>query len=980
MLVLAARAASGSETVELRAGEHPGFGRIAIEWKTPVAYEAKVEGDTLTIHFARPFTAQLNVIASALDHYVASAGQSADGTTITAKLLHPVEVRTTLVNRNIVAVDLLAPAAGLPAAKAKDKAKDRSKEKPAKPAAQDTAELRAQPQVAPLAIVPPAGIPNPAVTRSVAASASASDLPPAPPTSSQPPSTNAAVSFAPQLVSESGTTSLRFDWPVPTAAAVYRRGSALWIVFATPAKLDLDSLRAHGQGVISAVDVVPTGTGTALRFVIADNLNPSARRAGNSWIIDLKNTPTSPDAPIPVDPRPGATIPSVELHVHQASGPLSIRDPVLGDRLIVVPVAELGRGIDATRSFVDFRLIETEQGIVIRPNTDDLSVQPGTDTVEITRPNGLALSNERDRILGGGGVPADLHRLYDFTGWRGPVSETFVQRRRKLESAAADAEPAARTAPRLDLARFYLAYLFGPEALGVLAQVERDDPQAASDRSAQALKGAACFLSDEYDCAQQVFGLATFDNEPEAALWRGAIAAQNADWNGAAREFAQSLGLIQTYPKVLRDRFALTAAESLIETDRGSGAGPLIDMVMKDSPSAGDEAMAEYLYGKREQQLGQLEPALEEWVKVAASGDRKARARALYARAMALYDSKQASRLDTINAVDALRFSWRGDAFEFSLLRQLGELQLAEGQLSEGIEALHEAVIYFPDFPASKDVAKEAADSFANVYLGKGADDIPPVKALALYGEFQDLEPAGDRHDAIVRKLIDRLVSVDLLDQAAVLLDDQVKNHLTGHDKARGATQLALINLMNRQPKAAVAALDVDVGNDLPTDLKRQRTELRARAFMDIDKAPDALALLANDNSVDAARLRADIYWHQQDWKDAAKVFAQLAGPPPAQGPLGAELSRIVLAWAAALTLDGDQEGVARLRASFGPAIAGTQTAQAFGLITEDPNTGIAGGGTPADVAARVAEIGTLQSFMSAYRQRLASDGLSAIN
>ena len=152
----------------------------------------------------------------------------------------------------------------------------------------------------------------------------------------------------------------------------------------------------------------------------------------------------------------------------------------------------------------------------------------------------------------------------------------------------------------------------------------------------------------------------------------------------------------------------------------------------------------------------------------------------------------------------------------------------------------------------------------------------------------------------------------------------------------------------------------------------------RARALTDLNRVPDALALLQNDNSVDAARLRADIYWRQKDWDNAAKVFAQLAGAPPAQGPIGVELSRILLAWSAALALDGNQDGLDKLRKDWGPAIVGTQTAQAFNLITEDGNAGLAGGGNAADVAARVAEIGNLQGFLAAYRKRLASDGLNA--
>ena len=487
-------------------------------------------------------------------------------------------------------------------------------------------------------------------------------------------------------------------------------------------------------------------------------------------------------------------MPSVELHVHQASKPLTIKDPVLGDRLVVVPVAELGRGVDSTRSFVDFRLLTTEQGIVIRPNTDDLTVAPDSDTVEIARPNGLVLSDERDRLLGG--APADLHRLFDFTGWLGSDTQTFIERRSQLENAAANADPSARTAPRLALARFYFANLFGAETLGVIEQIERDDPTAAADRSVQALKGAACFLADDMDCAQHQLGLAALDNEPEAALWRAALAGEQADWNAAAREFTDSVGLLPGYPKALRDRFTLSAAQAMIETDRASAAGPLLDLVMKDKPSASDEAMAEYLTGRREQSLGNLEAALEEWVKVAASGDRRARARSLYSRAMALYDSKKASRLDTINALDALRFSWRGDAFEFGLLRELGELQLAEGDADGGHGSAARSGDLFPGLSGREGRRQEAADSFANLFLGKPADDIPPVKALALYTEFHDLEPTGDRHDAIVKKLIDRLVSVDLLDQATALLDDQIKNHLHGPRQGAGrdAARLAAVD------------------------------------------------------------------------------------------------------------------------------------------------------------------------------------------
>jgi hypothetical protein len=622
--------------------------------------------------------------------------------------------------------------------------------------------------------------------------------------------------------------------------------------------------------------------------------------------------------------------------------------------------------------------MQSVQGVVLRPNSDNLYVQIESDAVDITRPGGLVLSDERDRLLGHAGTNA--HRLFDFAGWGATGTADYTERRGELDRAVADAAPASRTAPRLALAHFYFANLFGPETLSVLGQIETDDPQGAADPSFHALKGAACILAGDDACAQQELGLASLDNEPEIALWRGSFAAGKGDWPDASREFLRGIGILSSYPKPLRNRFALQAAETMLESDNGSAAGPLIDMVLKDDPERGAEAMATYLEGKREQALGHLEPALELWVKVAAMGDRPSRARALYARAMALYEANKTSRLDTINALDELRFSWRGDNFEFALLRRLGELQVAEGDVDGGLESLHEAATYFADYPAAKDVSKEAADTFADMFIGKTADDMPPVKALALYDEFHDLEPQGDRHDAIVRKLVDRLVAVDLLDRASALLDDQVKNHLSGHDKARAATQLALLRLMNRQPDQALAALDIDVTAGLTPDLTRQRLELKARALVDLKRAPDALAALASDPSVDADRLRADIYWSQQDWKDAAKVLTGLAGQPPASGQLDADGQRVVLGLATALTLAGDQDGITKLRQSFSAAIAGTPSADDFKVVTDDGSIAAAAGGSASDVAAHIAQVSTLQNFMTAYKKRVDSDKLSAIN
>ena len=77
----------------------------------------------------------------------------------------------------------------------------------------------------------------------------------------------------------------------------------------------------------------------------------------------------------------------------------------------------------------------------------------------------------------------------------------------------------------------------------------------------------------------------------------------------------------------------------------------------------------------------------------------------------------------------------------------------------------------------------------------------------SLFYDFRELTPIGRRGDEMIRRLADRLVSVDLLDQAAELLQHQVDHRLQGAARAQVATRLAVIYLMNRKPDRALAVL-----------------------------------------------------------------------------------------------------------------------------------------------------------------------------
>ncbi|MGE5200837.1 MAG: hypothetical protein ACM3O6_02115, partial [Acidobacteriota bacterium] len=419
-------------------------------------------------------------------------------------------------------------------------------------------------------------------------------------------------------------------------------------------------------------------------------------------------------------------------------------------------------------------------------------------------------------------------------------------------------------------------------------------------------------------------------------------------------------------------------AEALIRTDDADAAGALMRLVRADAPSPGDYAMARYLEGLQAKARGDLAGALEIWQAVARLNDRPSRARALGERAMALFQSGKISRADAIQQLDGLRFAWRGDAFEFDLLHQLGTLLIADGDYRRGLDALRQAASNFPRHPETPLVREQMVAAFTEAFTGKIAEDASPLKALALFEEFKDLVPAGAEGSAILRRLCDRLIAVDLLTQADALLEDQATNRLAGAEKAHAATELAVVRLMDRRPEAALKALDIALAGEISPALRRQRQQLRAHALTELGRTQEALAAIASDHSRSADRLRADVYWRTQNWPEAARIFERLVDAPEGEGKPDKADARMILNWAAALTLAGDRGGRERLRERFGAAMAASPYATAFRLIAGDEGTDAAD--DPRERARRLSDIVELKNLASELRSSLGAEKPGAVN
>jgi hypothetical protein len=144
------------------------------------------------------------------------------------------------------------------------------------------------------------------------------------------------------------------------------------------------------------------------------------------------------------------------------------------------------------------------------------------------------------------------------------------------------------------------------------------------------------------------------------------------------------------------------------------------------------------------------------------------------------------SELETLTAV------WRGDETEVEALQVLARLYTEERRYRDSFYVMRSAMAARPDWEMTRRIQEGAAATFEALFLAGKGDALPAVDALALFYDFRELTPIGRRGDEMIRRLADRLASVDLLDQAADLLQYQVDHRLQGAARAQVATRLAV--------------------------------------------------------------------------------------------------------------------------------------------------------------------------------------------
>ncbi len=913
--------------LDVRVAEAQGFTRLEFQWAGGARVTTRREGDKLILRFSRDAKPDIGMLKATPPRWVkAVEARSTGGVLEMVLTLDPRADATVGQADGATFVNIAEKQAPAPA--------------PAEPPPQEVATTDAPPR------------PNPVPASGVV-----------------PVSVDAAAAV----------TRLRFDWAAPVGAAVFRRGEALWVVFDAPARLNTSKLPANGERY-RKLQTLGGGDYTALRLVVARNIPVNVVGEGSSWTLSLGGgAPASRDdtggtVKVERDPEhPGLTV-----AMAGAGRPVWIDDPAVGDRLAVVPALAPAKGLSGRRDFVDLSMLPTLQGLAIEAYAPGLSMAVEGDLVRIGKGSGLALSplwaTEQAAAAEAeldAPAKASMPALIGDNWAKVKNDHGFMDRYDQLMAAAAAETEKGATAPteaRMALARFLVGSELSYEAIGVLNAAGRARETLMGDAEFRGLRGMARVMAGRLKEADADLSVAVLGDDPSSSAWRGYVSAKQGQWTDARAKFAQAAQAMDLFPPLWRARFERADAEAAIALgDHAAAAGCLNRADIAGLPPA-EQLANQLMQARLLEAKGEKDKALAVYELIAQAPLEQYAAPALLRATQIKLEQGKINAAQAVPIFDGLRYRWRGDATELETIRLLGQLYISQGRYREGLEALRSAGTRLPDLPQAVDLQNDLMATFKALFLDGLADGLEPIQSLGLYKDFKDLTPIGADGDMMVRKMARRLVDVDLLDQAAELMKWQVENRLDGVPRAKVATDLALIYLMNRQPEQALQAINTSRTTVLPTALNTERRLITARALMGVGRLDAALEVIENDTGLDVMDVRAEIAWKARSWPLAGDMFEKQLGDrwknPAALRP--DEEGRLLRA-GVAYSLAGDEDALARMRDRYQPMFATARNPDALNVAFASMDGGRL---TTADFGRSVAETEAFNGWVGKMKQK----------
>ncbi|MBX2834396.1 MAG: hypothetical protein KTR28_05440, partial [Micavibrio sp.] len=399
-------------------------------------------------------------------------------------------------------------------------------------------------------------------------------------------------------------------------------------------------------------------------------------------------------------------------------------------------------------------------------------------------------------------------------------------------------------------------------------------------------------------------------------------------------------------PPLIRSAMGLGLAEINLRSGKPVIADKFMGMAEKDYPYLPPHLRGNliYLQGEKARQEGSNELTEKSWLRLARGEDDLFRVKGSLALTRFLVDQGKMPPRQAIDKLEGLRYAWRGDDLEANVNYWLGRTYFENNDYIKGLNIMRDASTYASHSGLAEKITNDMSQLYIDLFTGDKLKDVPPEDAVNLYEQFRELSPPDDRGDKIVERLAEHLANAGLVGRAGDLMKNQVDHRLKGYDAFRIATRLAALRLLDDKPDDAMDAIKKaeSILGELPEEQKTDKNArmvelLKARSYSGKGNADRALELLRDmELSPDLNRLKAEIAWKASYWDDAAEALHDviLDQNLSLTRPLEDDQAALLIQRAVALNLGGDRVALANMRERYSDAMAQTEQAKIFEIIT----------------------------------------------
>lgn len=709
------------------------------------------------------------------------------------------------------------------------------------------------------------------------------------------------------------------------------------------------------------------------------------------WVLEIAREADAKDYTV-IDIRSGFENKLGEKRIFFKSkkikGPYLYQNEVTGSIYKIFTIHENGVGISNSRELVDVKLNKTLQGISLYERSDFISYKlEDEDRLLITKLPNLQISEEAiasgqiSDIASGVGRSRTSGVFPEQSIFPFPKAlETKIKKRIEEEKAKgnkkaaeelmeqakddgnfldkgfeyfnkiAAAKKADKSDMKLELGKYYFSKGLYSEASGVLKDIFLTDAKYKKIYEVKYILAATYFLTHKYDNAYRSFTDLVEQSKNnrsynELKLWRYFSKYMENKENRIDDDIGLEIDFVSSFDKFMQQyddynllNFGKMYIHKKLDEGKYSEAKDLLETITYRGVPDKLKHDYELIYAEIAKFENDNEKAKEIYEKLTKLTDeRESRARALFKLANLKLKLGEYSRTEAINDILRASVIWRDDYFEIDTLNRVAELYEQAKDYAKALDNLKKISVNFTDTAENIFVLAKMKDIFVKLFDEGAAYELPPLEALKIYFKYRELTPIGFIGDRITKKVSEFFAEVDMVDEAIKIVEHQIKYRAKGDEKARLTLWLSDTLTENREHEKAFNILQKLNTNNINLELENAVNYKKAMITAEMGKLNKALQMIKGDNSVDANRVRIEVFWQRENWFGLIRLMEEFR-IDEIKGTIPENLTRKevtdILRLAVAYSAQNMKDRLKELKESFISRVASKYDEEVFEYLT----------------------------------------------